>query len=59
MTSNKDKGELKMSAFSFRLEESLLSRLRVKAGRVPLAIVVRILLEKWLKGEIEVDFTKD
>jgi hypothetical protein len=55
----KQKGELKMSAFSFRLEESLLKRLRSKAGRIPLAIVVRVLLEKWLKGDIEVDFTKE
>lgn len=59
MSRDIQKGELKMSAFSFRLEESFLDKLRSKAGRIPLSIVVRVLLEKWLKGDIEVDFTKD
>jgi len=43
-----------MKTFTFRLspEDSLAAK--KKAGLVPLGTIVRILVIKWLKGEIEI-----
>lgn len=46
----------KMIAISFRLPPNILDELRDKAGSVPVSVIVRILVEKWLKGEIRIDF---
>lgn len=45
----------KMVAISFRLPPNILDELRDKAGSVPISVIVRILVEKWLKGEIRID----
>lgn len=47
----------KMVAISFRLPPNVLEELKGKAGSVPISVIVRILVEKWLKGEIRIDFS--
>lgn len=46
----------KMIAISFRLPPNVLEELKGKAGSVPISVIVRVLVEKWLKGEIRIDF---
>lgn len=56
--SNSDKGK-KMSAFTLRIEENLIDAAKKKAGVVPISRVIRLLLRKWLRGEIELDYTQE
>lgn len=50
--------EEKMIAISFRLQPDLFQRLKDRAGSVPISVIIRVLVEKWLTGEIDVDFLK-
>lgn len=43
-----------MIPFAFKLPQNILEQARVKAGLAPLGKVVRILVLKWLAGEIVV-----
>ena len=52
MASNEVK---KNSTFLIRLPPDLLEQAREKAGLIPLARVIRRLLEKWINDEIDLD----
>jgi hypothetical protein len=45
----------KMQSFTFRLPPSLIEQLRDKAGSIPLSVVIRRLIEKYIKGEVGLD----
>lgn len=45
----------KMSSYTFRLPGNLLDRLKEKAGLIPVSVVLRKLIEKYLRGEIDID----
>lgn len=49
----------KMERYTFRLPPSLLEVAKRKSGMVPLSKIIRKLLEKWVRGEIEIDYTGD
>jgi hypothetical protein len=44
-----------MQSFTFRLKPALIEQLRVKAGNIPLSVIIRRLLEKYIRGEIGLD----
>lgn len=48
-----------MSAFTLRVERDLIKDVRKKAGVVPLSRIIRILLRKWLNGEIAIDYSEE
>ncbi len=50
----KNKGD-KMIPYTFRLPTDLLEQLQDKAGLVPVSVVIRKLIEKFIKGEIKLD----
>lgn len=52
-------GDEKMVSFTMRIYPTLLSRAKDKAGLIPLSIVIRLLIEKWLNGEINIEQSKD
>lgn len=45
----------KMQSFTFRLKPGLIVELRNKAGSIPLSVVIRRLIEKYIKGEVGLD----
>lgn len=47
-----------MKSFTLRMPPDLLNRAKGKAGLVNLSTVIRILLEKWLNGEVIIEQTK-
>lgn len=47
-----------MIPYTLRIYPSLLERAKMKAGLIPLSAIIRILIEKWLKGEISIEETK-
>jgi hypothetical protein len=47
--------EEKMESFTFRLPGDLLAQFRQRAGSIPLSVVIRRLIEKYIKGEIGID----
>lgn len=47
-----------MKPFTLRLYPSLIDRAKDKAGIVPLSTVIRLLIEKWVNGEITIEQTK-
>jgi hypothetical protein len=53
-TMAKNKGD-KMIPYTFRLPTDLLEQLQDKAGLVPVSVVIRKLIEKFIKGEIKLD----
>lgn len=55
--SEKYRGE-KMIPYTLRLYPSLLDRAKEKAGLIPLSTIFRLLIEKWLNGEITIEQTK-
>jgi len=57
MINSKKEGN-NMSSFTIRAPKTLLQQAREKAGYVPLSVILRKLLEKWITGEIELDLTK-
>lgn len=60
MSNNRNKkGDEIMKAFTMRMPPSLISQAQDKAGLVPLSVVIRTLIEKWLKGEITIEQTRD
>ena len=54
MTSDNDKPEEIMEQYSLRMPPSLWAAAKEKAGMIPLSAIIRKLIEKWLKGEVEV-----
>lgn len=44
-----------MKPFSVRMPANLVEDVSRKAGTIPLAVIIRRLLEKWLKGEVSID----
>ena len=51
----KERRREKMSPFSFRLPLPLFEQLKDKAGSIPLSVVIRRLIEKYIKGEVGLD----
>ena len=52
----KQKGDQKtMLTFSFRLKPTLIEQLRAKAGDIPISVVIRRLIEKYIRGEVGLD----
>ncbi|GEM_PF-5515553 len=49
------KGLEQLRTTSIKLPESFFMKVAEKGGQIPLAVVIRRLLEKWLKGEISLD----
>lgn len=43
-----------MTTSSYRLSSEMLDQAKAKAGLVPLGKIIRILIAKWLRGEIEI-----
>lgn len=42
-----------MTSFTFRLDDNLMAQLKVKAGLIPIAKILRRLIELYLEGKIE------
>lgn len=59
MSKQSNEGNKKMSAFTMRVELELMAQAKKKAGVVPISRIIRILLKKWLSGQIEIDYTKE
>lgn len=55
MSKPSEKDDEKMERYTFRLPPSLLDIARQKAGLIPLSKIIRVLIEKWLSGEIVID----
>lgn len=51
----KDKGKENMMSFTFRLPPSLIEQFKEKAGSIPLSVVIRRLIEKYIRGEVGLD----
>lgn len=47
-----------MKQYSFKLPNNLLQDVENKADIVPVSKIIRALLEKWVKGEVELDHEK-
>lgn len=47
--------EDKMMSFTFRLPKDLLKQLKERAGSIPISVVIRRLIEKYIKGEVGID----
>lgn len=45
----------KMLSFTFRLKPELFSRLKEKAGDIPISVIIRRLIEKYIRGEVGFD----
>ena len=45
----------KMLSYTFRVPGNLLERLKEKAGLVPVSVVIRKLIEKYIKGEVKIE----
>lgn len=58
MANNND-GSKRMSAFTLRVEKDLIKDAKKKAGIVPISRIIRILLKKWLTGEITIDYSEE
>jgi hypothetical protein len=48
----KKEGE-KMKSFTMRMPPSLIEAAQERAGLIPLSVVIRTLVEMWLRGEID------
>jgi len=59
MNTEQQKRGKRMATYTFRLPSTLLTQAKRKAGLVPLGKVVRLLVVKWLKGEIELTYEDD
>jgi hypothetical protein len=51
---SKSGGKEKMSFVGFRLPANDLADAKQKAGLVPLSSIIRLLVQKWLRGEITI-----
>jgi predicted DNA-binding protein len=47
--------EEKMMSYTFRLPKDLLDQLKGRAGSIPISVVIRRLIEKYIKGEVGID----
>lgn len=45
----------KMEAFTFRMKPTLLEQLKAKAGDIPVSVIIRRLIEKYIRGEVGLD----
>lgn len=45
-----------MERYTFRIQSTLLKDVEDKAGIVPTSRIIRSLLEKWVKGEVKLDY---
>ena len=43
------------TTWTFRIPEDLLEELKAKAGMIPLSVIIRRLIEKYIKGEVGLD----
>jgi len=43
---------------TIKMQPSLIEDTKKKAGNVPVSRIIRTLLEKWLEGEIELEYEK-
>lgn len=59
MSKQSDERNKKMSAFTMRVELELMEQAKKKAGVVPISRIIRILLKKWLTGQIVIDYTDE
>lgn len=48
-----------MSAFTLRIESELMDEVKKRAGIIPISRIIRLLLKKWLSGEIKLDYTEE
>lgn len=48
-------GKEKMESFTFRIPKTLIEQLKDKAGLMPISVVIRRLIEKYIKGDIGLD----
>lgn len=55
MAKDDQQGREKMVSFTFRLPPSLIEQLKGRAGSIPISVVIRRLIEKYIKGEIGLD----
>lgn len=53
MTEEKEKEN--MIAYTFRLPPNLLDKLKNRAGFIPVSVIIRRLIEKYINGEISLD----
>lgn len=44
-----------MIPYTFRLPKDLIEQLREKAGYIPISVIIRRLIEKFIKGEVGLD----
>lgn len=47
-----------MSSFTMRVPKETINQAKDKAGYIPLSVILRKLLEKWIKGEIELNLKR-
>lgn len=47
-----------MSSFTIRAPKSLITQAKEKAGYIPLSVILRKLIERWVSGDIELDLNK-
>ena len=59
MSNQSSERNKKMSAFTMRVELELMQQAKKKAGIIPISRIIRILLKKWLAGEIAIDYTEE
>lgn len=52
---SRKKPEELMKSFTVRMPEGLLEQLSKKAGTIPISVVIRRLIEKYIKGEVGLD----
>lgn len=50
-----DKETENMISFTFRLPKDLLQQLKVRSGSMPISVVIRRLIERYIRGEIGLD----
>lgn len=48
-------GREKMESFTFRIPKTLIEQFKARAGSMPLSVVIRRLIEKYIKGDIGLD----
>lgn len=58
MTDKFKYGDEKMERYTLRMPPSLWEAAKTKSGIIPLSAIIRRLVEMWLHGEIDIDFSK-
>jgi len=52
---SKEKDDTMETIYSFRLSSELFKQFKERAGYVPLSVIIRRLIEKFVKGEVDID----